>query len=86
MSRCVFRIVWAAPTLQVESCEIRRLLCSSIRKVTSGQRAAITYFLCRLLGARPCNLPIQQPTRFKVVINGNTAHVLGNEDHAADES
>ena len=43
----------------------------------SDYRSAATYIVKVGRGTRPADLPVQQPTRFELIINRGTARTLG---------
>ena len=60
----------------IEFCEAGGLMAYSVNRVEMFRRAG--YFVDRILkGTRPADLPVEQPTKFELVINLKTAKTLG---------
>jgi len=52
-------------------------LCSYGPSLTDLARRTATYVDRILKGAKPANLPVEEPTRFELIINKKTAKALG---------
>jgi putative ABC transport system substrate-binding protein len=67
---------WAISSGPHEFAEVGALLSYGSDRVTLYRRSA--YFVDRILkGAKPADLPIEQPTKFDLVVNMKTANALG---------
>ena len=53
------------------------LLLTYAPSIAEGYRGAATYVYKILKGAKPEDLPVQQPTKFELVVNLKTAKELG---------